>query len=77
MKLSDRLCREGINCIIDRYETSPSEGWTRCMINQIENAEYVLVVCTEEYEKRFKGKSDSIFRGLYLEPLTYRLCRSD
>ena len=29
------------------------------MVNQIEEADFVLVVCTENYEKRFKGKGEA------------------
>jgi len=59
LQLSNRLCREGIDSNIDQYETSPSEGWFRWMVNQIEEADYVLIVCTENYEKRFKGKEEA------------------
>lgn len=63
LKLSNRLRSEGIDCNIDQYEISPPEGWPRWMIKQIEEADYVLVVCTEKYEKRFKGK-DEVGKGL-------------
>ncbi|MFZ3167541.1 MAG: SEFIR domain-containing protein [Candidatus Methanoperedens sp.] len=55
LALSDRLRADGIDCIIDQYETSPSEGWARWCNNQIETVEFVLVVCTNTYEQRFKG----------------------
>lgn len=58
LRLSNRLRSEGIDCNIDQYETSPPEGWFRWMINQIEEADFVLIVCTENYEKRFKGKDE-------------------
>ncbi len=29
------------------------------MVNQIEDAAFVLVVCTENYERRFRGKEES------------------
>lgn len=53
LHLSDRLRADGIDCNIDQYETSPPEGWPRWMVNQIEEADFVLVVCTETYERRF------------------------
>ena len=56
--LSDRLRVDGIDCHIDQYEESPGEGWPRWMVNQIEDAEFVLVVCTENYEPRFRGKEE-------------------
>ncbi|WP_054864568.1 SEFIR domain-containing protein [Methanosarcina barkeri] len=61
--LSNRLRREGIDCNIDQYETSPPEGWFCWMSNQIEEADFVLIVCTENYEKRFKGK-DEVGKGM-------------
>ena len=53
--LSDRLRREGIDSNIDQYEQAPSEGWPRWMERQIEEADFVLIVCTEAYERRFRG----------------------
>ena len=50
LKLSNRLRNEGVDCNIDQYETSPPEGWPRWMTNQIETADFVLIVCTEKYE---------------------------
>ena len=51
--LADRLRDEGIDCFIDQYEESPSEGWVRWAINRIEGADFVLVVCTEQYNHLF------------------------
>ena len=56
LELSDRLRAEGIDCNIDQYEPSPPEDWPRWMINQIEGADYVLLVCTAIYYHRFRGK---------------------
>ncbi|MBU4076902.1 MAG: TIR domain-containing protein [Euryarchaeota archaeon] len=55
LALSDRLRADGIDCGVDQYETSPPEGWARWCNNQIEKADFVLVVCTGIYEARFKG----------------------
>lgn len=57
LELSNRLRGHGIDCNIDQYEESPSEGWLRWMENQIAEAEYVLLICTESYELRFRGKA--------------------
>ena len=56
LSLSNRLRDEGVDVIIDRYEESPTEGWPRWMANQIERADFVLIVCTEQYELRFVGR---------------------
>src|SRR5215831_19540780 len=59
LNLSDRLRRGGVDCYIDQYEQSPREGWSRWTMNQMEQAEFVLVVCTESYERRFRGKEEA------------------
>lgn len=56
LELSNRLRGEGVDCQIDAYHEAPPEGWPRWMLNQVEDADYVLVVCTESYERRFRGK---------------------
>ena len=58
LDLSNRLRGNGIDCHIDQYEESPSEGWPQWMINQIKAADFVLVVRTENYERRFSGIED-------------------
>jgi TIR domain len=61
--LSDRLRAEGVDCHIDQYEDSPPEGWARWMHNQIQDSDYVLVVCTETYKRRFEGK-EAVGKGI-------------
>ncbi len=54
LMLADRLRAEGIDCKIDQYEIAPSQGWHHWMMNQLEWADFVVVVCTEQYERRFR-----------------------
>ena len=56
LELSNRLRSEGVNCQIDSYFEAPPEGWPRWMLNQVDDADFVLIVCTETYERRFRGK---------------------
>lgn len=56
LELSNRLRLDGIDSSIDQYEMSPSRGWIRWMNDQIEEASFVLVVCTETYGRRFSGR---------------------
>ena len=56
LQLSNRLRSEGVDCVLDQYETSPPEGWPRWMDKKIRDAKYVLVVCTEAYYKRVMGE---------------------
>ena len=55
LELANRLRSDGIDCNIDQYEESPAEGWSRWMLNQIDWANFVLIACTQEYERRFRG----------------------
>ncbi len=55
LALADRLCRDGLDCNLDQYEESPRQGWPRWMEQQIRNSDYVLVICTETYDKRAGG----------------------
>lgn len=52
LELSNWLRSKGIDAIIDQYEESPAEGWPRWTEIQIRDAEYVLVVCTDFYQKK-------------------------
>ncbi|MEH2288271.1 SEFIR domain-containing protein [Nostoc sp.] len=58
LKLSTRLRDEGVDCQIDQYVQFPSKGWLHWMEDQLEWADFVLVVCTEKYEQRFRGKEE-------------------
>ena len=57
--LADLLISEGIDCTLDQYETSPPEGWPNWMDRHIEEDDYVLVLCTEIYHRRYRGKETS------------------
>ena len=65
LALCQRLRDEGVDAQIDQYlEGTPVEGWPRWMQNQLERAEFVLVVCTETYYRRFRGiEEPGIGRG--------------
>jgi SEFIR domain len=58
LALADRLRDDGIDCNIDQYEQSPLEGWHRWMLNEVEAADLVLVVCSEIYDRRFRGREE-------------------
>jgi tetratricopeptide (TPR) repeat protein len=63
LDLANRLRAEGVDANLDQYETSPPEGWPRWTNRQIEEANYVLVACTETYQGRFNG-TDEAGKGL-------------
>jgi tetratricopeptide (TPR) repeat protein len=56
LAFSDQLRKEGIDCNIDQYESSPSQGWARWRREQLEQADYILVVCTAAYNRRVTGE---------------------
>lgn len=56
--LSERLRQGGIDARVDQYEQAPAEGWPRWMESEIEHADFVLVVCTATYLRRFRGEED-------------------
>jgi tetratricopeptide (TPR) repeat protein len=58
LDLADRLRNHGIDCDIDQFEVYPSEGWQNWMRNQVEQSDFVIVICTEQYKKRFQGKEE-------------------
>ncbi|QTR47337.1 TIR domain-containing protein [Thiothrix litoralis] len=68
LELSEQLRDDGIDCFIDQYVNgAPPEGWQRWMKKQIEQAHFVLVVCTPIYLKRFDGEDPSSGRGVNFE----------
>lgn len=70
LELSKRLRDEGLDCQIDRYlNGSPSEGWQRWMETQIEQADFVLLICTPDYLKRYRGEEREKGKGVTFEGL--------
>jgi SEFIR domain len=59
LALADRLRDDRIDCNIDQYEQSPPAGWHRWMLNEVEAADLVLVVCSEPYDRRFRGREEA------------------
>ncbi len=59
LRLSQRLRKEGIETRLDQYVNgTPAEKWPRWMLNQIDWAEFILLVCTETYYRRFRGHEE-------------------
>jgi hypothetical protein len=53
LKLADALNTNGLDCAIDQYETVPANGWPQWRINRINQADYVLLVCSYSYFQIF------------------------
>ena len=59
LALSERLRLDGVTTILDRYiNGSPRQGWPRWMLDSLDEANFVLVVCTESYYRRFRGHEE-------------------
>jgi len=75
--LADRLRRDGINCTIDQYEPDPPEGWPQWIDRQIEEADFVLIVCTPTYYQKASGQAPSgtghgvVFEGVQIAQYLY------
>ena len=55
--LCEGLRKDGVDCRIDQHEDSPPEGWPRWSRNQVQESQFVIVVCTETYKLRYEGKA--------------------
>ncbi len=63
LDLSNYLRSQGIDSEIDQYEEAPAEGWPKWMMKQIQDANYVIIVCSELFFKRandFSGKAEGL-----------------
>jgi tetratricopeptide (TPR) repeat protein len=59
LALSNRLRADGIDAVLDQYETFPPQGWIQWMKHQVRDARFVLVVCTETYRRRWDGEEEA------------------
>jgi 8-oxo-dGTP pyrophosphatase MutT (NUDIX family) len=56
LALSERLRRGGIETILDLYvDGTPREGWPRWMLDRLDESDWVLLICTPTYYRRFRG----------------------
>ena len=55
--MAERLPADGVDAQIDHYvQGAPLEGRARWMRNQLASANFILLVCTETYYRRFCGQ---------------------
>lgn len=59
LDLSNYLRSQGIDSEIDQYEEAPPEGWPKWMSRQIQEADYVLVVCSQLFNERANDVTSS------------------
>lgn len=68
--LAQQLRDWGIDVSLDRFVPAPAEGWPRWMTAQVETADFVLLVCTATYRRRFEGKEAvGVGKGVTFEGL--------
>ena len=59
LALANRLRSNGVDTIVDQYESFPPRGWIEWMKHQVQDAQYILVVCTETYRRRWDGEEQA------------------
>jgi hypothetical protein len=59
LQLSERLRGDGLKTELDQYiNGDPIQGWPRWMLDKLDEASHVLVICTETYYRRFRGHEE-------------------
>jgi tetratricopeptide (TPR) repeat protein len=54
--LAQRLRTDGFDSRLDQFLAGgPAKGWPRWVLDQLDAANFVLVICTEIYYRRFRG----------------------
>ena len=56
LALANRLRGDGIDAVLDQYESFPPGGWIQWMKRQVRDAQFILAVCTETYCSRSDGE---------------------
>jgi tetratricopeptide (TPR) repeat protein len=57
LALAQRLRADGVDAWLDRFTSFPEQGWPRWMQDEIERAQFVVVLATEKYAQRFAGNA--------------------
>lgn len=55
LQLANKLRADGIDASLDQYIEAPPEGWPKWMQQQLADAAFVLVVCTQPYRAGVEG----------------------
>ncbi|MCB9703901.1 MAG: TIR domain-containing protein [Myxococcales bacterium] len=56
LALADQLHAGGVDAQLDLYDPHPPEGWPTWMSSGIEEADFILIVCSATYLRRWKGE---------------------
>lgn len=52
LRLANRLRHDRIDAELDQYEFPPPPDWPEWMFTMIDESDFVVIVCTEEYQRR-------------------------
>jgi len=72
LDLTNRLRDEGVDAEIDQHEVSPPEGWPTWCERWIKQADFVVMVCTEFYLRRFDDADPGSGLGVLWEARNIR-----
>jgi hypothetical protein len=68
LALSDKLVKDGIDCILDQYDEFLLGNWIEWMSANLKDANFVIVICTKLYHKKVTDKvQESKSRGVKWE----------
>jgi tetratricopeptide (TPR) repeat protein len=60
LRFAQRLRKDRIDAQLDQYVGGrPAGGWPRWMLDKLDWADFVLLICTETYHRRFRGHEQS------------------
>ncbi|HLT34687.1 MAG TPA: SEFIR domain-containing protein, partial [Enhygromyxa sp.] len=69
LELAQRLRADGIDAWLDRFEPAPAQGWPRWLKEQVEMADFVLIVCTATSRHRLEDERGDSWEGMVLAQL--------
>lgn len=58
LELAQQLRRDGFDAWIDRFDPPPIKDWLHWMERQVRDAQWVLLVFTETYRRRFEQREE-------------------
>src|SRR5262249_1146241 len=56
LDFANRLRRDGIDAMLDQYASAPALGWAIWTEQEIQTADFVLLVCTDTYLQRVERR---------------------
>src|SRR6185295_5395206 len=54
-QLADRLRNDGVDAWFDQYSPPPVMGWPRWVMAELNQARFVVIVCSSGYRERFSS----------------------